>query len=895
MEIGVLGSLTVDGIAVVQGKQRTLLAVLAAGANRPVSHDRLTDAVWGVDVPSPGTVRWHVHQLRQLLGPDRLTKAGDRYLLTVGAHELDAARFESLNERARDARDPEEALSLAEAALGLWRGPAFAGVSELDAISGEALRLEELRLVAVGRRVEALLALDRAGECVAELTALLAVHPLRERVVRWLMSALYQDGRRAEALRVYRESRRALMDELGVEPGRALTRLHQEILRGEQPEAAPSRIAPAELPPSPGTFVGRSAEVRRLVEQRARVVAIDGSGGIGKTALAVHAAHLLADRFPDGQLYVNLHGFTSGVSPLAPAEVLGRFLRSLGVPDAEVPADLDEAANRFRSLTRARRILIVLDNAADVAQLRPLLPSGRECAVIVTSRRVLGALDGAARLHLGTLDDGAAMSLLAGGALIGAEPEAARQIVRRCAGLPLALRVVAARLASHPGGTLSALARSLDDAHHRLDELEHDDLAVKASFSASLQHLQPFDARLFATLGLLNAYTFTPGLAAALCGAARREVDGAFARLAEARLLDAVAPGRYGMHDLHLLYARDLASGLPAGEREAALSRAVHWYLATCRTVRALMGFRVDPVETESPGLPVEDAAEAIAWFDAEADNLVAAVPQLLAHAPAPATSLVRTIGTPLMHRGRAADVIRVAEALLDVAGDREREFIAHNLLGLAHQERGEPHTAAEHLTRGIALARLLDLPRAEATAATNLSVVCERLGRSGEAVDHARRAIELFRRIGHRLGEASALVNLGMVYGRQQRWAEDLAFTERGLAMFKELGAEAEISQTLGNLGHIHRMLGSVEQAMDCLVEAEERARRCGNRPGEAISLWGQGDVHLARGDQVTARRLWERAGAMLQDAGRMTAAQADALLSQSVPDLEGFLSGRS
>lgn len=894
MEIGVLGSLTVDGIEMVPGKQRTLLAVLVAGANRPVSHDRLTDAVWGADLPASGTVRWHVHQLRQLLGPDRLTKAGDRYLLTVGAHELDAARFESMNERARDARDPEEALSLAEAALGLWRGPAFSGLDELDAVGGEALRLEELRLVAVERRVEALLALDRAGECVAELTALLAVHPLRERLVRWLMSALYQDGRRAEALRVYRESRRALMDELGVEPGRALTRLHQEILRGDPPGASQRRIAPAELPPAPGNFVGRSAEVRMLVEQRAPVIAIDGSGGIGKTALAVHAAHLMAGRFPDGQLYVNLHGFTSGVSPLAPAEVLGRFLRSLGVPDAEVPADLDEAANRFRSLTRARRLLIVLDNAADVAQLRPLLPSGQGCAVIVTSRRVLGALDGAARLHLGTLDDEAAMAMLAGGALVGAEPEAAQQIVRRCAGLPLALRVVAARLASHPGGTLSALARSLDDAHCRLDELEHDDLAVKASFSASLQHLQPFDAQVFATLGVLNAYTFTPGLAAALCGCDQRRIEGAFARLAEARLLDAVGPGRYGMHDLHLLYARDLATGLPPAEREAALSRATHWYLATCLTVRALMGFHVDAHNAESPGLPIEDSAEAIAWFDAEGENLVAAVPQLLAHAPATATALVQTIATPLMHRGRAFDVIRSAAALLDAAGDEEREFIAHNLLGLAHQDRGEPQLAAEHLTRGIHLARRLRLPRAEATAATNLSVACHRLGRFDEAVVNARRAIALFRELGHRRGEASALVNLGMVYGRQKRWAENLAVTERGLAMFKELGAEAEIAQTLGNLGHVHRRLGSVDEAMDCLVEAAELARRCGNRPGEAISLWGQADVHHLRGDEVNARRLWGRASAMLQDTGRMTAAQADALLSQPTPDLDEFLNSR-
>ncbi|MFE3453863.1 BTAD domain-containing putative transcriptional regulator [Nonomuraea sp. NPDC059194] len=646
MEFGVLGRLTVlrDGEAVElsSAKQRTLLAVLLAAADRPVAPDRLAEAGWGQAPPSPATLRWHVHQLRQALGGDRLTRRPDGYQLAVLPGELDAARFEELCARAADPADPAAVADLLGQAAALWRGPAYADVCGADSIGVEstgvesvrveATRLEELRLVAAERRARALLELGLPDEAAVELRARLAAHPLRERLRELLMRALHQAGRRADALRVYREGRDLLVGELGVEPGSALRDLHTEILREESPAAA---VRPAQLPPDVFPFAGRQAELAvldGLVEGRggARVAAIGGVGGVGKTGLAVRWAHRVAARFPDGLLYADLGGRD-------PAEVLERFLSALGV--LRVPEGLDQRAALFRGLTRDRRLLVLLDNADCSAQVAPLLPGSPGCFTLVTGRsrfEELIAETGARFVPLDILPVRQAAALL--GRLAGVDPDEAEALAGLCDRLPLALRIAGARLVARSGWTPRRLATRLAEERRRLDELRAGDLDVRASFEVSHRDLRERERTLFERLGLLAAPDFAPWTAAALADRPLGEAADLLERLAEAQLVqplgfDVAGQERYRFHDLIRIFARERAlASMSAVERGAALDRVFGGLLALGEEAylrEYAGGFRLahgGAARWRLDGQALPD--DPMAWLAAERATLPAAVRQ---------------------------------------------------------------------------------------------------------------------------------------------------------------------------------------------------------------------------------------------------------------------------
>jgi DNA-binding SARP family transcriptional activator len=528
VEFGVLGPLQVDGgNAPLAGKQRVVLATLLLRANRVVPVDALIDAVWDDAPPASArtTLQGHVKRLRQdadVQVAGRVVTRPPGYLITVADGELDLDRFTGLCDRARplaDQGDWRGASGLFGEALALWRGEPLADVPSAVLERSEAPRLAELRMRAVESRVEMDLRLGRHAGLVAELRRLVSAEPLREGLHGQLMLALYRCGRQAEALQVFRAIDRRLRGELGIAPGPELSRLHQRILTADpslaegvtpvvgqvaadavtltaDPAAVAPPVVPAQLPADTVDFTGRDEQVAMLCgllatpPDRARpgavvISAVAGMGGIGKTALAVHAAHRLRYRFPDGQLYVSLRGATS---PLPPSEVVARFLRDLGDRDAAIPAGEEERAARYRSVLAGRKVLVVLDDARDAAQVRPLLPGSAGCAVIVTSRNMLPDLPGAAPLGLGVLGPDEALALFSaiiGAARAAAEPDATARVLACCAGLPLAIRVAGGRLASRPAWTVAQLAARLADKRDRLAELAVGDLAVRASFAVS--------------------------------------------------------------------------------------------------------------------------------------------------------------------------------------------------------------------------------------------------------------------------------------------------------------------------------------------------------------------------------------------------------------------------
>ncbi|GGY11243.1 AfsR/SARP family transcriptional regulator [Streptomyces minutiscleroticus] len=577
-------------------KQRVVLAALLLHANKPVNLGQLADAVWdAAPARAVNLLQRHVSGLRRVLEPHRVPRepsrvlawTGTGYLLAVPDGRLDLLTCEHQAERARAARAAGDLPGAARAlrcAVRMWRGRLCEGLTG-PLLEAERDRLAERRLDLLEERIEADLALGADPDLVGELRRLVGAHPLRERLHGLLMHALYRSGRQAEALRTYQEARRLLDEELGVEPGPELRRVHERILAADAalgPPAAPlgttaaAAVRPARLlPPDVTGFVGRReqlAQLDRLLEEgeapsAPAICVIVGTAGVGKTALAVHWAHRAGEAFPDGQLYADLRGY-GPQRPVTPGEALAGLLTALGVRRPDVPARLEERAARYRGELAGRRMLVVLDNAATAAQVRPLLPGGPDCRVIVTSRDSLAGLvvlHGAHRLTVDRLPADEAAALLRD--LIGerarAEPKAVGRLARQCARLPLALRVAAERATAHPYHGLPVLVAELADLRRRLDLLDaggDPGAAVRTVFSWSYRHLPPDTARAFRLLALHPGPDLEPQVAAALTGTAPETARRLLEALARAHLLQPTATGRYGMHDLLRAYAAELAA-----------------------------------------------------------------------------------------------------------------------------------------------------------------------------------------------------------------------------------------------------------------------------------------------------------------------------------------------
>lgn len=949
MRFGLLGPLLVqsgeENLPVRRGKQRTVLAALLLDAGRVVSVEKLIDVIWGENPPASAdvAVRNYVMRLRRDLGSakNRIRTEPPGYLISVADEELDVSRYEALLGSARTAAEAgswEAAASEAAAALALWRGEALCDVESDVLAQRETPRLTELRLRGLETRIEADLNLGRHAEVVAELEHLTAAHPLRENPRAQLMLALYRGGRQAEAMAVYRSARQALIDALGTEPGEALRDLHQRIIFGDPglavpvPAPAPGPI-PRQLPWATRHFVGRSRELAALSgllrpedgQPSGSVVisAIGGTAGVGKTALALQWAHQVSGEFPDGQLYVNLRGYDPD-QPVAAADALAGFLHALGLPGERIPSGTDARAAAFRSLLAGRRVLILLDNACEAEQVRPLLPGSSSCLTVVTSRDALAGLvarDGAVRLDLGLLPLADAMRLMRDlvGERAAAEPDALERLAAGCCRLPLALRVAAELAISRPGTPLADLAAELTDQRRRLDLLDAGGdpwTEVRAVFSWSYDYLDSQAALVFRLIGLHPGPDCDAYAAAALAGISVPEAGACLDRLARASLVQPAGLGRSGLHDLLRDYARELAVGTD-GENgcRAALTRLFDYYVrmsATAGDVFAPGVMRHRFAIPESPvGLPpVGDAVEAQAWLDAERDNLVATSVHGADHGwPVHATTLSSVLywylhaGTYL---GEAQAVHAGACRAARACGDRAAEARAlTNLAGLASRQDQIPEAADLH-RQALAVHREVGDRFGEARALTNLAMLGWRLGRTDESLRFQEEALAMHREMDDRIGEACALGNLGNLSFRLSRFTEAVGFLEDAVRLYCEVGERYGEAHALKDLASGYEQAGQAEAAADYSQRALALLREINDRNGEADVVtvmarirWRTGrrqdayehvrralDLYREAGDRFGEAQALNTLGDFLRGSGEPAAArvQHDAALSLAV-----------
>ncbi|MET8154316.1 tetratricopeptide repeat protein [Actinoplanes sp. NPDC049668] len=870
VELRLLGDVDVrhDGRPVALGsKQRAVLAVLAFHANTVVSRADLVRLAWGGGAGDPPVtidrlVTDYVSRLRTAFRKAgfgdqvRLVSRAPGYLLEVDPDVVDWHRFRDLVAQAR-ADDGDAAGSL-RLAMGLWRGPALADLTErsLDPIRD---RMSDLRLAATEDLAAALLARGGTDEVIDLLTPVAAGQPGRERAATLLIRSLHAAGRRDEAIEVYRRTHTDLTGRLGVDPTDALDEAYRTVLDGRAPVPVP-----AQLPADTGNFTGRRAELAQLLDLAPGtpsgvvvICAVDGMGGIGKTALAVHAAHRLSARFPDGCLFLDLHGYTRAVAAIEPGQALERLLRALGVPGDQIPAEVDDRAALYRGRLAGRRMLIVLDNARTADQVRPLLPAEPGCLVLVTSRRRLTALDDARPLSLESLPLADAVTLftrIAGPGAAG-DPGAAERVVRLCGRLPLAVRIAAARLRARPAWTAAHLAELLAD---RLGQLHDGERGVAAAFALSYDDLTDEQRRTFRRLGLHPGADADPYAVAALTGLRLDAAGRILEELLDAHLLIQAVPGRYRFHDLMRAYAADLAGSQdPDDARRTALSGLFDHYLATAAAAMdALFPAgkfqrpRVPPAGSPSP--VVADPAAARAWLDAERPNLVAVCSYAAADGrPGYTGRLAATLGLYLDFGGHFADALTVhahAGAAAGRCGDLAAEGNALANLGTSLDGLGRHAEAVDHLRHALLNFREIGHRAGEARALNNLGYAYCRWGRHRQAVDCTRQGLAIFLETGNRLGQADALDTLGIVHRQQGRYDEATEHSREALALYRELGDPLGEAMQLERLGAIHARQGRHEQAVDHLRRALALDREIGNRPGEADAL---NELALVRREQ--------------------------------------------
>ncbi|RAY11006.1 AfsR family transcriptional regulator [Actinomadura craniellae] len=834
-------------------QQQAMLAALLLRRNRTASAGDLVDALWGEEPPAraTGTLRTYASRLRRALEADRsrpeiLVSAGDGYALRVPANALDSAVFEehvAAAARARAGGDPAAAVDLLRAADGMWAGTPLAGLPGPYA-EAQRIRLGERRLAALRTRLETELELGRHTTVVEELTALVDEHPLHEPLRRLLMLALYRGGRRAEALGVFSAAERVLGEELGVGPDPELADLHRRILRGDPGLAAPARPAgppglpapppapPAQLPSDVPDFTGRAEIAARLRadlaagpgegSQATRTVLLSGIGGVGKSALAVHVAHAVRDHFPDGQLYTDLRG--AGDDPADPAEVLAGFLRALGVAETTIPAGRQERAALFRSRLAGRRVLVLLDDARDAAQVRPLLPGTPSCAVLVTGRARTTGLALSRQVDLDALAPGEAVALLAriaGADRVAAEPDAAGQVAAACGFLPLAVRIAAARLAARPAWRLARFAERLARERNRLAELRAGDLAVTASFRLGYDQLAPDLARAFRLLALPEGPGISLPAAAALLDLPADDAGILVESLVDLGLLESSQPDRYRYHDLLRLFARTLAEEEdgPAGRR-AALDRLVHHHLVAATALYQLLRpSRLFPAVPAAPWRtpPFSDLDGAVAWAVHEHASVLAVARQAINDPDGPLEAVT--------------ELVLVMVQLIDLGmGVSELHELADATVLAAHRA-GHAH--------------------GEARARYTLFWTLWELRREEEARAELHRVTALSTATGQWKALAPAFIIRAVTSVHRDRAGEASGRCDEATAMVAALGVRASVA-----------FLSSLVLMASHTEPGRIRHARYGNLPGEELSreLWTVvGWTHMV---YVRARALHPPAG---------------------------------
>jgi DNA-binding SARP family transcriptional activator len=943
---GVLGPLEVRvgerPVPVAGPRQRLVLGALLLRANQTVTMSDLMATAW----EDPPRTAWRqvqnaISQVRRLLtrlGAESVVRsATDGYQLSLGADQLDLHQFEERVARGRRhaaADRPAEAAAELRDALALWRGPVLANIGGA-ALVGRAARLDEDRLGVLEECLALELACGDGRDLVAELAAMVTDHPLREGLAAALMLALYRGGRQAEALAVYRRVAVALADELGVDPGPPLRRRLEQILRAD-PEleyvragpAAPVRTParpepaltrPAQLPAAPPLFVGREAALHRLdallpTSDPAApgggpgVAAVSGTAGVGKTALVLHWARGVADRFPDGQLYVNLRGYECGGPATSPEQALRGFLDALDVPTERIPAAPHAQVSLYRSLLAERRLLIVLDNALDSDQVRPLLPGTPGCRVVVTSRDQLTSLvatEGAHPVPLDLLTTDEARELLVrrlGADRAAAEPGAVADIITWCARLPFALSIVSARASVRPGFPLGALAAELRETGGRLDALRGGDTAsdVRAALSWSYGSLGTAAARLFRLIGLHWRGDVSAPAAASLAGLTVAEVRPLLAELCRSTVLVEPEPGRFASHDLLRSYAAEVARAHePGPARTATVIRGLDHYLHSAWSAARRLDPHRDAIGLDPPsdGVTVvefADAAGATAWFTREHRCLVAAV----VHAAGAghdhhAWRLAWCLGPFLDRRGHWHDAAAVHANALAAAGrlgDPLATAHAHAGLGVAQLRLGRLEDAREHLGRALDHHERAGDQVGQARTRYNLAMVCSLMDRHREALRHAERARDVFAACAHTAGEASAHNAIGWAYTHLGEHRRAVTHCSRSLALHRGIANRRGEAEAWDSLGFVHHNLGDHHKAVTCYGHALELYTELGNRYSAAGTLHRLGDTHESAGHPDSAASLWRHAASILDDLGHPDAAIVRTKLHRLAPAGEGL-----
>ncbi|MEO3793032.1 BTAD domain-containing putative transcriptional regulator [Nonomuraea sp. B10E15] len=927
-------------------KQVLAAAVLLCRVGQVVTDDLLVDVLWR-DEPPPnalGNLRLYIMRLRKSLGKSVIERSGNGYRLCCEPGQLDSQEFLTLVDQARKERRPTEAADRYRKALALWRGPAFGQHAEHAVLASTARWWNEQRLTAIDEWMQVRIDLGEHVALLPELSHLVAQYPLRESFHGHRMLALYRSGRRAEALDAYQAVRETIADELGADPSQQLKELHQAILT-DDPSLAPAtelraeadRVVPHQLPADLPSFTGRAGDLIRLCNRLTQetgtmvISVLSGGGGVGKTSLAVRAGHQVAEHFPDGTLYVSLQGFTPDSKPLEPIQALGSMVRSLGVDTEKVPTDLHEAAALFRSLTFGKRLLILLDNAYDSAQVRPLLPGSPTCAVLITSRRTLSSLDGTDGHSLNVLPCAEALELLTrllGDERMDGQEEDAARIAALCGYLPLALSIAAARLNARTEWPLKKIADRLAVEDRRLTELQLEDRAVRASIAVSHQDLNHLHSRAFRQCALPDGPDLPVDAAAALLDMPEPDAEDLLDDLVSLGLVESPSPGRYRYHDLVRLFAQEQTAELDSQEdRDKALHRVLAFYTtSTVAAVGMVSPNWVMPgslLPAEHPGRAHRDPAAARKWLHEHATHMIGAV----AHGARRPRSLPLAADQLYLLKWMAysgagtTGIVSTALAVIESAvrtGDTRSEALARRILGGVYSDRpplaeAEPHLkrAAElsrvigdqqlladtrygqgrlhlrqgHLTDAVAalteaaeLCKHLDRPYGEAVA---LSILAQTYVRNGQH-DRALDAIEDAYAASHRSGSSSALGLAahmrGTLLSEMNRPYEAIESLNEALRVFAAEGAQYNESDVLIDLAKTYRQVNQHDAAIDTATRCVALGRNTGN---ELVI----GRAHAAIGQSLNAQGRREEGHAHLRDGlailERLGAPEADHILT--------------
>jgi DNA-binding SARP family transcriptional activator/tetratricopeptide (TPR) repeat protein len=893
-------------------RQRSVLATLLVEANHTVSADQLIDRLWGEHPPKRGrgAIYSYLSRLRTLLAgtPEvSIVRRGSGYALLIDESTVDLHRFRRLVAQARVADDSGQALHLYEQALSLWHGDAFA---DLDTpwLAATRMGLAAERFAAELDHADIALRLGRHTEVISGLSARASRHPLDERVAAQYMLALYRDSRQAEALHHYHHVRSRLANELGSDPGTALEAVYRQVLAADAglDESRDDIVqtlspVPRQLPAAPQSFTGRAKELDILTEVLAlgtaagAVAAIGGIGGIGKTCLVLQWSHEHLDGFPDGQLFVNMRGFEPAGAPTSPGTVLRAFLVGLGVDAQAVPDDVEAQAALYRSLVAGKRLLIVLDNVRDTAQITPLLAGSATCTVLITSRHQLTGLDatGARLLDLDALTVSEGRSLLAtrlGDETVAAEPDAVADLVRCCAGLPLAISVVAARAAAHPTFPLATLAAELKDTTTRLDALEAGELtaSLRAVFVTSYQILDDEAAILLGLLGLASGPDIGLPAAASLAAVPISRARMLLHSLEIAHLVQQHRPGRYRMHDLVRLYAIE-----QAGHSNDALHRLVGFYLHTAHHGDRLLYPHRPPIDLEPPALgcvpgTLADADMAMAWFDSEHACLLAA--QRLAAEQEwhrEVWQLAWSLSAYHRRRGRMGDdgviwgeALTAAEEL----GDPGMLAQAHKRLGGILARAGEHQDALVHLRKALTYLTEVGNIAGQIDTHQALTVLWATTGEAEQALASAEDALRLACTSGNPVWKADALNAVGMCQAELDRFPEARRHCEEALQLQRAHGNGEGEAETLDSLGYLEHRGGRHTAALDHYRQALHAYEGLNFDYQKADTLARIGDTYVALGRPAEAAEAWQQASRLYDAQHRASAA---GLLQQRITAL--------